>query len=44
MENNLVEAVAIEQTTVQAKNDAIRELNDLQLSFVGGGIAELVGA
>ncbi len=44
MENNLIEAVAIEQTTVQANTDAIRELNDLQLSFVGGGIAELVGA
>jgi len=44
MENHIVETAAIEQTSLQANSDAIRELNDLQLSFVGGGIAELVGA
>jgi len=44
MENHIVETVALEQTARQANTDAINELNELQLSFVGGGIAELVGA
>ena len=44
MENHILETAAVEQTSLQANNDVVRELNDLQLSFVGGGIAELVGA
>jgi hypothetical protein len=44
MESQIVETVAVEQTARQANVDAIHELSELQLSFVGGGIAELVGA
>jgi hypothetical protein len=44
MENHIAETIAIEKVSLEANSEAIRELNDLQLSLVGGGIAELVGA
>jgi hypothetical protein len=43
MDNNLREEVAIEKVVIDAERNALLELNDLQLVFVGGGIAELVG-
>ena len=41
MEINKKEFAIVEETAVAAQ---IIELDDLQLAFVGGGIAELVGA
>ena len=43
MENNLMESVAIEKTVAASEVPAILELNELSLTYVGGGIAELVG-
>ena len=43
MDNNLREDVAIEKAAIDADRDAVRELSEMQLSYVGGGIAELVG-
>jgi hypothetical protein len=44
MELSKVEVAIIEEKLNAVKEDQIRELNELQLAFVGGGIAELVGA
>lgn len=44
MEHLKVEIVAIKEAIQTATDDQLQELNDLQLTFVGGGIAELVGA
>jgi len=44
MELSKVEVAIIEEKLNAVKEDQIRELNELQLTFIGGGIAELVGA
>jgi hypothetical protein len=43
MDNNLHESAAIETAVVDAQTKATLALNELQLAYVGGGIAELVG-
>jgi hypothetical protein len=43
MEVNQVEIASLSQTSSSAEVSQVLELNDLQLAFVGGGIAELVG-
>ena len=42
MDNNLREDVAVEKAAIDADRDAVRELREMHLSLVGGGIAELV--
>ena len=44
MELSKVEVALIEEKLKAVKEEQLRELNDLQLACVGGGIAELVGA
>jgi hypothetical protein len=44
MELSKVEIAIIEEKLNAVKEKQICELNELQLAFVGGGIAELVGA
>jgi len=43
MDNNVIETGAVEKIAVRSEKDALIQLNDLELAFVGGGIAELVG-
>ena len=43
MDNNLREDVAVEKAIDDAERDALRQLSELQLASIGGGIAELVG-
>ena len=43
MELSKIEVAIIEEKLHAVKEEQIRELNELQLAFVGGGIAELVG-
>ena len=43
MELTKLEVTLIEKTIQQANEEVVRELSDLQLACVGGGIAELVG-
>ena len=43
MENNLREDIAVEKAAIDAELDVLRQLSELQLAAVGGGIAELVG-
>ena len=43
MDNNVIETSAVEKTVVRGEKDALIQLSDLELAFVGGGIAELVG-
>ena len=42
MELNNVEVEVIEKTLAQAANDQLRELNELQLLLVGGGIGDTI--
>lgn len=43
MEVNKMEVAVIEEAVAKSGQDQIQVLNELQLAFVGGGIAELVG-
>ena len=43
MENTNFEITGIEKSSPFSIDSEIRDLNDLQLAYVGGGIAELVG-
>jgi hypothetical protein len=40
----IYEATETESRGFMASEQQVQELNELQLAFVGGGIAELVGA
>jgi hypothetical protein len=42
VENNILESIAVEQAAGRREGETIKELTDLQLTFVGGGIAEVV--
>ena len=42
MELNKVEVSVVEDAATKAKDSQLRELNELQLSTVGGGIGETV--
>ena len=42
MESNILEVVVVREAEVQGEKDKVRELSDLQLAFVGGGMAEVV--
>ena len=42
MELNNVEVKVVEIAAKEANDDQILQLNDLQLAFVGGGIADVV--
>ena len=42
MELNKVEVSVVEDVAVKAMESQVRELNDLQLATVGGGIGETV--
>jgi hypothetical protein len=44
MEHTKTEAKIVENAVAVATEQRVQELNELQLAFVGGGIAELVGA
>jgi hypothetical protein len=44
MDISKAEVLVLENIVAIADEDQVRELVDLQLAFVGGGIAELVGA
>jgi hypothetical protein len=41
MEHTKIEVEAIENTIAEAMDRQLRELNDLQLTLVGGGFAEV---
>jgi hypothetical protein len=41
MEHTKVEIEAVKNTVAEATNLRLRELNDLQLTLVGGGFAEV---
>lgn len=41
MEHIVIETAAIENAVSEAADAQIRELNDLQLAFVGGGTGEV---
>ena len=43
MELTKTEVAVLQDAVKTASDDQICQLNDLQLAFVGGGIAELVG-
>lgn len=43
MELNKIEVAVVEEAVAHAQEKQLCELNELQLAFVGGGIAELVG-
>ena len=43
MENNIIEFVTVLHAEGQAESESIKELNELQLALVGGGMAEVVG-
>ncbi len=42
MEHIKSEVVIIEKTVLEAAEKQLRELNDLQLAFVGGGIGDVI--
>ncbi len=42
MEHTKVEISSIQEVIVEVTDAQIRELNDLQLAFVGGGIGEVI--
>ena len=42
MDNNQVEVFVVEQTVADAREETIRELNELQLVLVGGGYGDTV--
>ena len=42
MEHTKIEVAAVEETVAIASDVEIRDLNDLQLALVGGGIGEIV--
>ena len=42
MELNNTEVSVIRNTIKEANEDQLRELNDLQLALVGGGIADVI--
>ena len=42
MEFTKTEVIAVEQVTEQANDESLRELRDLQLALVGGGIGDVV--
>ena len=44
MEVAKIEVAAIEEIIIQANGIEIRQLNDLQLALVGGGIGEVIVA
>jgi hypothetical protein len=44
MEHTKIEAEVLENAVAAAVEEQVRELNDLQLAFIGGGIADLVAA
>jgi hypothetical protein len=44
MEHTKIEVAVIENAVAAATEQQVQELGDLQLAFIGGGIAELVGA
>ena len=41
MELTKIEVATLEKTVADANEQQIRELNDLQLAFVGGGVGEI---
>ena len=42
MEHTKNEVAIIEKTVLEAAEKQLRELNDLQLAFVGGGIGDVI--
>ncbi len=44
MDRAVMEIIAIEEVVKNANDDTLRELNDLQLAFVGGGAADPIFA
>ena len=44
MEHTKVEISSIQEVIVEVTDAQIRELNDLQLAFVGGGIGEVIAS
>ncbi len=42
MEHTNKEVAIIEKTVLEAAEKQVRELNDLQLAFVGGGIGDVI--
>jgi len=42
MELNNIEVNVIQDTIKEANEDQVRQLNDLQLALVGGGIADVI--
>ena len=42
MEHTNAEVVLIQETIAEATEAQLRELNELQLAFVGGGIGEVI--
>ena len=42
MELNKIEANVIQDTIKEANEDQLRQLTDLQLSLIGGGIADVI--
>lgn len=43
MEITNIEVARIEKAVLEAKDTQLRELSELQLAFVGGGMADTVG-
>ena len=44
MEHTKIEVAVIEKAVIEATDAQLRELNELQLAFVGGGVGEIVFA
>ena len=44
MEFTKIEMTAVEETTQEVARNEIRELSELQLALIGGGIADVVVA
>ena len=44
MENTILENAQLEAAVNEAMDAQLRELNDLQLAFVGGGVGDIVAA
>ena len=44
MEHNKFEADIVEKVVTEATENQVRELNDLQLALIGGGIGDPVAA
>ena len=42
MEFTKTEVLAVEKTTELANDEALRELNEIQLALIGGGIGDVV--